>query len=289
MESFKAFGRNLGPDGRKGRKNPKRNGLPRVEFLEERRLLTSAPAPLWTPTDTNLFDAQHGPMANLGTSLVSVYQTFVDSNGNTSNLASDYPLDEFQNGLVGVQVKSLGGDFSQFVTQLTDAGMHITDSSSYYGLVDGYTPVNSLPSIAELPQTMAGSVMYKPIFQGAGGEYQGEAYNESETAMQADIARNQFGIDGTGVTVGVLSDSVNQYNGGLASSYATGDLNGNDPVKVIQDLAGGTDEGRAMLENIHDIAPARTSSLPRPASANCRWGKISSRSSRPARRCSSTT
>ncbi len=55
---------------------------------------------------------------------------------------------------------------------------------------------------------------------------------------------------------------MNQYTapgatvGGLAASYATGDLNADDPVKVIQDDPNEpTDEGRAMLENIHDIAP----------------------------------
>ena len=29
--------------------------------------------------------------------------------------------------------------------------------------------------------------------------------------MFADVARTEFNVDGTGVTIGVLSDSVNQY------------------------------------------------------------------------------
>ena len=37
------------------------------------------------------------------------------------------------------------------------------------------------------------------------------AYNEAETSMFADVARTEFNVDGTGVTIGVLSDSVNQY------------------------------------------------------------------------------
>ena len=155
--------------------------------------------------------------------------------------------------MVGLQVKSLGGDFSQFETQLTDVGMQVTTASSYYGVVEGFAPVNALPTIAEMPQTMSGQVLYKPIYR---GEYQGEAYNEAETSMYADAARTEFNVDGTGVTIGVLSDSVNQYNGGLSASYETGDLNPNNPVDVVADgAAGGTDEGRAMLENIHDVAP----------------------------------
>ena len=55
----------------------------------------------------------------------------------------------------------------------------------------------------------------------------------------------------------MISDSVNQYNGGFAESYGTGDLNPNNPVNVHARTArpAATDEGRAMLENIHDIAP----------------------------------
>jgi large repetitive protein len=262
MGSFKAFGRNRGPKGRKGHQYPRRQGLPRIESLESRRLLSGSttPAGHWTPTDTNLFDVQNGPMANLGAGLVGVYQTFVESGGNTSQLAAEYPKYEFDNGMVGMSVRSLDGDFSQFLTQLADAGMQITDSSATYDLVEGYAPINELPTIANLPLTMSGQIAITPIAYA--GEYQGVAWNEAEVPMQADIARTEFNVDGTGVTVGVLSTSVNQYTapgatvGGLAASYATGDLNPNNPVKVIQDNPNTpTDEGRAMLENIHDIAP----------------------------------
>lgn len=74
--------------------------------------------------------------------------------------------------------------------------------------------------------------------------------------MQADTASTQFGVDGTGVTLGVISDSVSQYAGGLPDSYKSGDLSASNPVNVLLDgPAGSTDEGRAMLENVHDVAP----------------------------------
>ena len=54
--------------------------------------------------------------------------------------------------------------------------------------------------------------------------------------------------------IGVISDSVNQVSPGLAGSMASGDLPNN--VQVLQDgQPGDTDEGRAMLEEIHDLAP----------------------------------
>ena len=55
---------------------------------------------------------------------------------------------------------------------------------------------------------MSGQANYKPIVD---ANYQGVAYNEAETSMFADVARTQFNVDGTGVTIGVLSDSVNQF------------------------------------------------------------------------------
>ena len=264
MASFKGYDRDDAQKRRQGQRKPRRNGIPRIEFLEKRQLLTgeALPAPLWTPSDpTNLLDAQNGPMANLGAGTVGVYAAYANSGGNTSQLASEFPTVYFQNGMVGLQVKSLGGDFSQYETELTDVGMQITTASSTYGLVDGYAPVNALPTIAEIPQTESGQLLYKPSIS---AEYQGIAYNEAETSMYADAARTEFNVDGTGVTIGVLSDSVNQYqetiNGvqytGLAASYQTGDLNPNEPVDVLADgPSGSTDEGRAMLENIHDVAP----------------------------------
>ncbi len=209
--------------------------------------------PVWTPTSTNLLDAQNGPMANLGVQLVDIYGAYTKGGDSSANLAAEFPQVEFQNGLVGLQLKSLGGDFSQYVSQLTTVGMDVTTSSSYYGLVEGYAPVNALPTIAELAQTQSGQANDAPIVY---QEYQGVAYNEAETSLFADVARSQFNVDGTGETVGVISTSVSQYAGGLADSYKTGDLNPSNPVDVIMDgTQAPTDEGRAMLENIHDIAP----------------------------------
>ncbi|MGP0069534.1 MAG: S8 family serine peptidase, partial [Isosphaeraceae bacterium] len=256
MGSFKRNGQSQGPNRRRNKSNAKRHAfLVGLEPLEERRLLSGgvseSSAPLWTPTDTNLFDAQNGPMANLGVGLVDVYKAYVDANGNTSALQSEFPNDEFQNGEVGLQLKMLGGSFSQFVSQLTDVGMNVTTTSATYALVDGYAPVNDLPTIAEMSQTQSGQVNLKPIYS-----YEGEANNEAETSTFSDVAQTDFNVSGSGVTVGVISDSVNQYNGGLSESYGTGDLSASNPVNVLGDgPSGSDDEGRAMLENIHDIAP----------------------------------
>ncbi len=264
MGSFKSNGRNHKLDRRRGKSSASRQGLPRIETLEDRRLLSggSNPTPIWKPTDPgNLADAQNGPMANLGASAVNIYEAYIQSGDNTSSLTQQFPGVEFQGGNVGLQLKMLyGGDFSQFLTQVQDAGMQVSTSSAYYDLVEGFAPINDLPALAELGLTQSGQVNYAPVTLATTGNtvplYQGTAYNEAVTSMSAAAARTQFTVDGTGTTVGVISDSVSQYQGGLAASYKTGDLNANNPVNVITDgPAGSTDEGRAMLENIHDIAP----------------------------------
>lgn len=77
--------------------------------------------------------------------------------------------------------------------------------------------------------------------------------SQGDKVMNADVARNRFGVDGTGVTIGVMTDSFNNL-GGAESDVANGDLPFG--INVLQDLlSGGDDEGRGMLQIIHDVAP----------------------------------
>src|SRR5262249_25104181 len=77
----------------------------------------------------------------------------------------------------------------------------------------------------------------------------GSVTSEGDVAHRANTARTTFGVDGTGVKVGVLSDSVDF----LAASQASNDLG---PVTVLPGQAGvGSGEGTAMLEIVHDLAP----------------------------------
>ena len=85
----------------------------------------------------------------------------------------------------------------------------------------------------------------------------GQVENQANFAAQADFARPLFDVDGSGVTIGVISGSYN-FLGGASTDIASGDLPGN--VTVLKEGAplGGEDpddEGRAMMQLIHDIAP----------------------------------
>jgi Ca2+-binding RTX toxin-like protein len=79
--------------------------------------------------------------------------------------------------------------------------------------------------------------------------------------MRAQVARRNFHLDGRGIKIGVISDSFNQLRSADAD-VASGDLPGRNnpfgytkPVRVLQDWRPGSDEGRAMLQIIADIAP----------------------------------
>ena len=76
----------------------------------------------------------------------------------------------------------------------------------------------------------------------------GSVTSQGDTTHRAFIARGTFNVDGTGIKIGVLSDGVDS----LTVSQGTGDLG---PVTVLPGAGGFGDEGTAMLEIIHDLAP----------------------------------
>ncbi|MCU1592283.1 MAG: neuroendocrine convertase 1, partial [Frankiales bacterium] len=81
---------------------------------------------------------------------------------------------------------------------------------------------------------------------------QGVNVSEGDAAMRADVARHTYGADGTGIGVAVISSSV----ASLALTQARGEL---PAVTVLPGQSGNElnigDEGTAMLEVVHDIAP----------------------------------
>ena len=89
--------------------------------------------------------------------------------------------------------------------------------------------------------------------------------SEGDTHVGAATARATYGVDGTGIKIGVLSDSYDRL-GGAATDVANGELPGagnpcgrTTPVVVQSELdsanTGGSDEGRAMAQAVHDLAP----------------------------------
>ncbi len=205
-------------------------------------------APLFRPTSQDVNDVKNGPLAKAGGELITVYRDFLQSPQGGPINTSLRPFLQFRGNSVGVDVKGFG-DFNTFQAALRNVGMDIQFTDPTRKIVEGYLPVASLPAVASLAQTVGIDPIFKPIVR-----QQGVADNQGDRVLFADVARTQFNVTGAGVTIGVISDSANRFQGGLADSVATGDLPSN--VNVLLDgPAGSSDEGRAMLEQIFDIAP----------------------------------
>ena len=137
------------------------------------------------------------------------------------------------------------GDVLALKTALSTLGMQ--NIAVFGRVISGRLPISAIPAldgIASLrfaqPATSARRV--------------GLVTSQGDASMRSDIARNTLGVTGAGVKVGVLSDSFNCLDG------ATADVTSEDlsTVQVIQEEPGcgsGTDEGRAMLQIVHDVAP----------------------------------
>ena len=73
--------------------------------------------------------------------------------------------------------------------------------------------------------------------------------SEGDAAHRASQARRTHGVDGTGIGIGVLSNGVRT----LADRQASGDVPAD--VTVLPGQEGVGDEGTAILEIVHDLAP----------------------------------
>jgi hypothetical protein len=98
-----------------------------------------------------------------------------------------------------------------------------------------------------------------------GADCGGLRRSEGDAQLLAPSARANLGVDGTGVTVGILSDSFDRDPTAptrAAADVASGDLPGpgspcgsTTPVSVLQDPLVKSDEGRAMAQIVRDLAP----------------------------------
>src|SRR5262249_50982341 len=128
------------------------------------------------------------------------------------------------------------------VDALRTRGLAIELVSHDFAIAQGWITPTDLPGVADLDVVAA----ITPVLPGF--PQIGSVTSEGDAASRANLVRAQ-GYNGTGVTVGVISDGINS----LASAQATGDLGSVTVPPGCQ--AGSGDEGTGMLEIVHDLAP----------------------------------
>jgi len=155
---------------------------------------------------------------------------------------------------------------------LRAAGAKVVDVSPRYQTVTAAAKPGELTRLSAIPRVVGVTEVLTPI-AAASTCPAGAVVSEGDEQLRADEARAAFGVDGSGVTVGILSDSFNLDEFAEtreAEDVANGDLPGtantctgeSTPVDAaLDDYEPGPeepaaeDEGRAMAQIVHDLAP----------------------------------
>jgi hypothetical protein len=175
----------------------------------------------------------------------------------------------------------------QRLEALEEAGAKILVASRQYQTVALSVEPAELEAVAEVPGIAVVAASREPVFYAVEGAADNAAVNSNGrceggsvisrgiTQLNVEGAREVFGARGAGETIGVLSDSFDtatesqSLEGGPVATHAHEDEISNDlpgrvgtcsgqqvPVNVLEDgPSNSTDEGRAMLQVIHDVAP----------------------------------
>ena len=127
--------------------------------------------------------------------------------------------------------------------------------SRHGNLISAWVPVASLAQMSQATQLQSVRPALGRVL------HSGRVVTQGDSVQRSDQARQLFGLNGQGTTVGILSDSWNVL-GGAPAGVAAGELPGpgnpagfTTPVQVVKEGTGRTDEGRAMGEIVHDVAP----------------------------------
>jgi Subtilase family len=168
------------------------------------------------------------------------------------------------------------------VGNLRAAGAKIVNVSPRYQTVTVAAKPAELSALSSIPHLAAATEVLAPIVHATGSAGPvtaattpcfGAATSEGDEQLRAAQARAEFEVDGSGVKVGILSDSFNQDGSAAtrqAEDVASGDLPGpgnpcgwTTPVSILEDFSDpeAADEGRGMAQIVHDLAPGASLSF----------------------------
>ena len=164
--------------------------------------------------------------------------------------------------------------------ELRAAGVAPTHVSNRYRVVTGFVMPLGLSRVASVAAVRSVSEAIRPQTSRTGAKAAGKATlvgtfvtcgsrtSEGVRHIAADSARGSYEVDGTGIEVGILSDSYDVTGGDATSAaqdIASGDIPGPgnpcgrlSPVSnldEINDTTDAIDEGRGMAQIVHDLAP----------------------------------
>ena len=157
-----------------------------------------------------------------------------------------------------VSISAYGDDLASLRTQLISKGLK--DATQHSTAVSGRAPVAALRDMSATP----GLKFLRPTLAMARA---GTVTSQGDRSLRSNLARRESGVNGRGIRIGALSDSydcaLGAFEPGAPFTRAADDIASKDlprNVLVLKDLsdepsADCADEGRAMMQLIHDVAP----------------------------------
>lgn len=129
------------------------------------------------------------------------------------------------------------------VRDLEQLGVTVELTNEEFGIIQAWVPVDLVEQVATMPGVR------KLDLPSYGSPRTGQVVSAGDALLKADSVRSELGYTGKGIKIGVISDGVDNR----ADSQATGDLPAT--INMHPTMPGSDDEGTAMLEIIHDLAP----------------------------------
>lgn len=157
----------------------------------------------------------------------------------------------------------VSGTMKAAIKSLEENGAVIVHSDEAFKTVTAYVELQDVKKLSDLPVVNSIREALSPLLHPVTDS--GSITSEGDSQLGADTTRATYNVDGTGLMVGVISDSYAAVSSptSAADDVLSGDLPGTGnpngrttPVVVLEDyLTGGSDEGRAMMQIVHDVAP----------------------------------
>lgn len=152
---------------------------------------------------------------------------------------------QVRDGYVVIEAVANDADAHPLLQQLQKLGLK--SGSSFGRMVSGLFPIDKIDQLEGVEKLRYAVPSYEPMHN------VGLVTSQGDVSLGADKVRANLAVTGVGSKVGILSDSYGAIAGGPAAGVASGDLP--TEVEVLEDASGFSDEGRAMAEIVHDVAP----------------------------------
>ena len=227
-------------------------------------LLPTTPTTAAAPAAST--NADPGLGNGLGRLLAQSEQRSLRSSDRLRNNQEGLTIRDAQNRVLVQLTPQSDANRAAYRRQAEQLGLVVQNVDAKHGTLEGFVPLSAVRALAAMKETGTLAQAVRPQTRAGKTTSQG-------VALQRANKVHAKGIDGKGITIGALSDSYDTATTTTdgdpltvhaAQDVASGDLPGrgnarnSKPVVVLED---GTDpdfdvdEGRAMLQIAHDMAP----------------------------------